>query len=216
MDSSVGPPAVVFDLGGVLIDWDPRYLYRRLLASEEEVERFLGTVCTPEWNRAQDAGRSWAEAVDTLAARHPDQAGLIAAYRDRWPEMIAGPFEETVRVLADLRAAGVALYALTNWSAETFPVAQRRFDFLRWFEGTVVSGQEQLVKPDPRLYRLLAQRHGLDLRHSVFIDDTPANVVAARELGMLGLDFVDAERLRADLTAHGLLASGTAAQADRA
>jgi len=216
VDSSVGPPAVVFDLGGVLIDWDPRYLYRRLLASEEEVERFLGTVCTPEWNRAQDAGRSWAEAVDTLAARHPDQAGLIAAYRDRWPEMIAGPFEETVRVLADLRAAGVALYALTNWSAETFPVAQRRFDFLRWFEGTVVSGQEQLVKPDPRLYRLLAQRHGLDLRHSVFIDDTPANVVAARELGMLGLDFVDAERLRADLTAHGLLASGTAAQADRA
>jgi len=207
---------VVFDLGGVLIDWDPRYLYRRLLASEEEVERFLGTVCTPEWNRAQDAGRSWAEAVDTLAARHPDQAGLIAAYRDRWPEMIAGPFEETVRVLADLRAAGVALYALTNWSAETFPVAQRRFDFLGWFEGTVVSGQEQLVKPDPRLYRLLAQRHGLDLRHSVFIDDTPANVVAARELGMLGLDFVDAERLRADLTAHGLLASGTAAQADRA
>lgn len=207
---------MVFDLGGVLIDWDPRYLYRRLLASEEEVERFLGTVCTPEWNRAQDAGRSWAEAVDTLAARHPDQAGLIAAYRDRWPEMIAGPFEETVRVLADLRAAGVALYALTNWSAETFPVAQRRFDFLRWFEGTVVSGQEQLVKPDPRLYRLLAQRHGLDLRHSVFIDDTPANVVAARELGMLGLDFVDAERLRADLTAHGLLASGTAAQADRA
>jgi len=207
---------VAFDLGGVLIDWDPRYLYRRLLASEEEVERFLGTVCTPEWNRAQDAGRSWAEAVETLAARHPDQAGLIAAYRDRWPEMIAGQFEATVRVLADLREAGIALYALTNWSAETFPIAQQRFDFLTWFEGIVVSGQERLMKPDPRLYRLLARRYGLDLRRTVFIDDTPANVVAARELGMLGLDFVDAERLRSDLAAQGLLTSGTRAQADQA
>ena len=207
---------MAFDLGGVLIDWDPRYLYRRLLASEEEVERFLGTVCTPEWNRAQDAGRSWAEAVETLAARHPDQAGLIAAYRDRWPEMIAGQFEATVRVLADLREAGIALYALTNWSAETFPIAQQRFDFLTWFEGIVVSGQERLMKPDPRLYRLLARRYGLDLRRTVFIDDTPANVVAARELGMLGLDFVDAERLRSDLAAQGLLTSGTRAQADQA
>lgn len=215
MNGSVALSAVVFDLGGVLIDWDPRYLYRRLLTSEDEVERLLGEVCTPEWNRAQDAGRSWAEAVETLTARHPDQAGLIAAYRDRWAEMIAGPFESTVQVLADLRRAGVALYALTNWSAEMFPVAQRRFDFLSWFEHIVVSGHERLVKPDPRIYRLLAQRHGLNLQHAVFIDDTPANVVAARELGMLGLDFVDAEQLRADLAAHGLLISGTGLQAGR-
>ena len=218
--SELGSAEILLSSSGYLL-----YADGWLVVSADEGPDAAHAMQVPMMAPPDPAGSRWQpaylgscqlEAVDTLAARHPDQAGLIAAYRDRWPEMIAGPFEETVRVLADLRAAGVALYALTNWSAETFPVAQRRFDFLRWFEGTVVSGQEQLVKPDPRLYRLLAQRHGLDLRHSVFIDDTPANVVAARELGMLGLDFVNAERLRADLTAHGLLASGTAAQADRA
>ena len=118
--------AVVFDLGGVLIDWDPRYLYRKLLADEAAVEEFLATVCTPEWNAEQDRGRPFAEGVAELVERHPEHAAAIAAYRERWPEMVAGDVPGTVEVLADLRAAGVPLYALTNWSAETFAITRSR------------------------------------------------------------------------------------------
>ena len=170
---------VVFDLGGVLIDWDPRYLYRRMLPDEDAVERFLAEICTPEWNLRQDAGRPFDEGVRELVERHPAEAELIRAYRDRWTEMLAGAIEESVSLLDEVRRSH-RVYALTNWSAETFPVALDRFEFLSWFEGTVVSGEEGVVKPDRRIFEILVSRHGLDAAGTVFIDDNEANVAGLR------------------------------------
>jgi 2-haloacid dehalogenase len=196
---------VVFDLGGVLIDWDPRYLYRKLLADEAAVEEFLATVCTPEWNAEQDRGRPFAEGVAELVERHPAHAAAITAYRERWTEMLGGEVPGTVSVLAELRAAGVPLYALSNWSAETFRLTRGRFPFLEWFDGLVVSGEEGVTKPDRRIFELLIERFGLVPAATVFVDDSPANVSAARDLGMDAVRFRDAGALRRDLAARGLL-----------
>jgi 2-haloacid dehalogenase len=202
----VAVKAAVFDLGGVLIDWDPRHLYRKLLADEAAVEEFLATVCTPEWNAELDRGRPFAEGVAELVERHPAQAAAITAYHERWPEMLAGEVPGAVAVLADLRAAGVPLYALTNWSAETFAITRGRFAFLEWFDGVVVSGQERVIKPDPRIFRLLADRFGLDPETTFYVDDSEANVAAARALGFDAVRFTGPERLRRDLEARRLLA----------
>jgi 2-haloacid dehalogenase len=197
--------AVVFDLGGVLIDWDPRYLYRKLLADEAAVEEFLASVCTPEWNAEQDRGRPFAEGVAELVERHPAHAAAIAAYAERWAEMLAGDIPGTVEVLAELRAAGMPLYALTNWSAETFGVARERFAFLAWFDGVLVSGEERMIKPDPRFFRLLVDRFGLDPVASFYVDDSAANVEAARGLGFDAVRFTGARQLRRDLVARRVL-----------
>ncbi len=197
---------VVFDLGGVLIDWDPRHLYRKLFAGDDAaMERFLAEICTPAWNLEQDAGRPWSEATALLKAQHPAQAGLIDAFHLRWPEMMAGPITGTVAILDELRQAGTPLYALTNWSHETFPFAQERFEFLGWFAGIVVSGRERLVKPDPRIFRLMLDRFGLQAEQVVYIDDNPANAAAAGALGMHGIAFTGPAALRVALVARGLL-----------
>jgi 2-haloacid dehalogenase len=198
------PTTVVFDLGGVLVDWDPRHLYRQLMP-EAEVEPFLDEVGFHVWNRAQDAGRGWAEAVEELAARHPHRRELIAAYPQRYDDAIVGEHAGTVALLDELAAGGIRLLALTNWSAETFPAARRRFAFLERFDGIVVSGEELLTKPDPALFHRLFERYQVDPREAAFVDDSPANVEAARGLGMTGLLFTDADRLRADLAALGLV-----------
>ena len=198
--------AVVFDLGGVLIDWDPRYLYRKLLADEAAVEEFLATVCTPEWNAELDRGRPVAEGVAELVERHPEHAAAIAAYHERWPEMLAGDLPGTVEVLAELRAAGVPLYALTNWSAETFAITRGRFEWLDWFDGLLVSGEERMTKPDPAFFRLLLDRFGLDPGSTVFVDDSEANVAAARELGIDAVRFTGPDQLRRELSARRILA----------
>ena len=191
------PTAVVFDLGGVLIDWNPRYLYRRLFDGDDAaMEAFLAEVTTPDWNLAQDAGRPWDEAVELLIHEHPQHAALIAAYRDRWVETLGDAIEPTVDVLAELRASGIRLFALSNWSAETFPVARPRFPFLEWFEGIVISGEVGITKPDQRVYRHLMDRYRLDPGATVFIDDNEANVQAARELGMVAIRFDGAVALR--------------------
>jgi 2-haloacid dehalogenase len=197
--------AVVFDLGGVLIDWDPRHLYRKLLADDAAVEEFLATICTPEWNAELDGGRPFAEGVAELVERHPEHAAEIAAYHERWPEMLGGEIPGTVEILAELRAAGVPLYALTNWSAETFLISRDRFEFLDWFDGLVVSGQERVIKPDPRIFRLLLDRFGLDPGATFFADDSEANVAAAREVGFDAVRFTGPEQLRRDLVARGAL-----------
>lgn len=198
--------AVIFDLGGVLIDWNPRHLYRGLFEGDEAaMERFLAEVTTQAWNAEQDAGRSWQDAVDLLVAEHPDRRDLIVAYRERWTEMLAGPIAGTVEVLADLRRAGVRLAAVTNWSAETFPVARRRYPFLGWFETIVVSGEEGIVKPDPGIFRLVLERTGWRAGETVFVDDSPANVAAAAALGFEAVRFRDPGTLRAELEALGLL-----------
>ena len=197
--------AVVFDLGGVLIDWDPRHLYRKLLADEAAVEEFLATVCTPEWNAELDRGRPFAEGVAELVERYPEHAAAIAAYHERWPEMVAGDIPGTVEVLAELRAAGVPLYALTNWSAETFAITRGRFEFLEWFDGLLVSGEERVTKPDPAIFQLLLDRFGLDPTATVFVDDSEANVAAARRLGFDAIRFTGHEELRRELVARRLL-----------
>ena len=197
---------VVFDLGGVLIDWDPRHLYRKLFPGDEAgMERFLAEICTSEWNLRQDAGRSWAEAVALLKAEHPGQTALIDAFRQRWPEMLAGPIEGSVAVLRELKDIGAPLYALTNWSQETFPIALERFRFMGWFRGVVVYGREGLVKPDPRIYRLLVERHGLRPEDIAYVDDSPRNAEAATALGMHGIHFTGPAALREELAALGLL-----------
>jgi 2-haloacid dehalogenase len=196
---------VVFDLGGVLIDWNPRHLYRKIFADALEMERFLGEVCTQEWNEEQDAGRPFAEAVALLQARHPAEAERIAAFDRRWDEMIKGPIDETVAVLEELHAVGTPLYALTNWSAEKFPVAQRRFSFLERFRGILVSGEVGLKKPDPRIFRALSERFGIAPARAVFIDDSPKNVAAAAAEGFHALHFTGAAALRRDLRQLGFL-----------
>ena len=197
--------AVIFDLGGVLVDWDPRNLYRKFFDDERAMEDFLAHVCSPAWNEQQDAGRSLAAGTAELAALHPEHAPLIEAYYRRWPEMLAGAIEDSVAVLGALRERGVPLYALTNWSAETFPHARARYDFLAWFDGVVVSGEEGLKKPDPRFFRLLFERYRLTPAGSLFVDDNARNVEAARALGMDALHFTSPERLRRELGARGLL-----------
>ena len=197
--------AVVFDLGGVLIDWNPRHLYRKLLPDAASVEAFLAEVCTAERNYQQDAGRTVAEAVAELSARHPDRVELIAAYYQRWEEMLGGALDEAVAVLEELDAAGVPLYALSNWSRETFPIARRRFRFLQRFRGIVVSGEERMAKPDPRIYRLLLDRYRLDAARCLFIDDVARNVDAARAAGMDAIEYASAAELRRQLAARSML-----------
>jgi 2-haloacid dehalogenase len=202
---------VVFDLGGVLIDWDPRHLYRRLFAGDEAaMEHFLATVCTHEWNRSQDAGRSFAEGARLLKAEHPNKAELIDAYGDRFDETIAGPIAGSIQILAELRDRGTPLYGLTNWSAETFPAALERFAFLRWFRGILVSGEIGVIKPDPRIFALLIDRFAVEPQSAVYIDDVEANVAATRSFGIYGIHFTTPANLREELVALGLLPSRTA------
>ncbi len=196
---------VGFDLGGVLIDWDPRHLYRKLFADAEEMETFLGRICTQEWNVRQDAGRPIADALAERVALFPEHAHLIRAFYDRWEEMLAGAHQETVEILRTLKDDGRPLYALTNWSAETFPRALERFDFLHWFDAIVVSGEEKIAKPDPAIYRLLLERHELDAADCVFIDDSERNVQGARAVGMHGVRFTSPETLRRNLARLSLL-----------
>jgi len=201
------PPArvVIFDLGGVLIDWDPRHLYRKLLSDDAAIEAFLAEVCTGAWNEMQDAGRSVAQATAALIAERPEHAELIRAYYDRFDEMMKGPLEDTVGVLEDLDRNGVPLYALSNFSSEMFVHARRRFPFLARFRDIVLSGDERLNKPDPRLYRVLLDRYRIDPAEAVFVDDRAPNAAAARALGMRAVCFVGAAELRRELAELGLL-----------
>ncbi len=196
---------VIFDLGNVLIRWDPRNLYRKLFGDDTDaMERFLAEVCHPEWNERQDAGRTWQEAIDEAIAHHPQHEALIRAYRLRWDEMLDGAILETVAVLQQLRDSGTRLLALTNWSRETFPVALERYEFLHWFEGILVSGEEGLIKPDPAIFRRLISRFDVDVSRAIFIDDSPRNVDGAQRVGLQAIHFENADKLRSDLRALGL------------
>jgi 2-haloacid dehalogenase len=204
------PETVVFDLGGVLIDWNPRYLYRQLFDGDEAaMEAFLAEVTTAEWNGQQDAGRTWAEAVAVLTREHPQHAGLIAAYADRWSETLGEAIHPTVEILDELRRAGVRLFALSNWSAETFPMARPRYPFLEWFDGLVISGEVGIAKPDARLFQHLLETYELDPETTVFIDDAEANVRAAEDLGFHAIRFEGAPALRRRLAELGLLNGAT-------
>jgi 2-haloacid dehalogenase len=197
---------VVFDLGGVLLEWNPRHLYRKLFAGDDAaMEAFLGSICTEAWNERQDAGRSFADGVAELLPRHPQHARLIEAFGARFDEMIPGAIDDSVAVLHELKRAGVPVYALTNWSSETFPAQRQRFPFLALFDGIVVSGDEGVIKPDPRIFRILLERYGIAAAEAVFIDDVAANAAAAAALGLHGIHFRSPALLRAELAALGLL-----------
>jgi 2-haloacid dehalogenase len=198
----------VFDLGGVLIDWNPRYLYRKLFDGDDAaMEYFLANICTSHWNVQQDAGRTLAEGCAILKKDYPGYAKYIDAWAERYEEMLAGPIQETVDLLAELRSRQVPIYALSNWSTETYPAAERRFDFLQWFDGILLSGKVRLIKPDPRIYRLLFETHSIDPAHAVYIDDLQPNVDAANALGMHGIRFTDPVALRHELKRVGLIPS---------
>lgn len=196
----------IFDLGGVLLDWNPRHLYRKLFDGDEgAMEHFLATVCTTEWNECQDAGRTFAEATRALLPQHADKLELIEAWSKRFDEMIAGPIDGPVELLSQVKQRGTPVYALSNWSAETFPPQRERFAFLSWFDGIVVSGFEGVIKPDPRIFRILCERYGVAPESAVFIDDVARNAQAASALGIHGIHFRSAEELRRELVAVGLL-----------
>ena len=200
------PTTVVFDIGQVLIEWDPRHLYRELFDGYEDLmEDFLDNVCTPAWNLEQDRGRPWDEAVALLTAEFPDCRELIRAYHERWEEMVPGPVAGTPEILTELKQRGTPLYSITNFSSDKLALTRQRFDFLTLFDGVIVSGDERLVKPDPAIFQLLLDRYGLRAADCFFIDDSPANVEAARALGMTAHRFSGASSLRAELEELGLL-----------
>lgn len=197
--------AVVFDIGNVLLGWDPRVVYRELFDDEAEMERFLAEVCTLEWHAQHDLGVPFEQSCAALAAAHPDQAELIWAWGRRSEEMITGEIAGTVEILGELQAAGVPCYALTNMEAETYPLRRERFPFMRTFAGTVVSSHEGVIKPDPEIFRRLLGRYELIASSTVLVDDAPRNVAAARDLGMDAVRFTSPAQLRAELEARGLL-----------
>jgi 2-haloacid dehalogenase len=198
--------AVVFDLGKVLLDWSPRYYYAQFFSGDESaLERFLGEAITSEWILAMDCGQTMDHAIAERSTRFPRHADLLQRWREGWPEMLRGEIAGSVAILAELKTRGIRLYALTNFSHETWPIARKRFSFLEWFEDIVVSGEVGLVKPDPRIFTLTVERCRLDPVRTVFIDDLPANVEAARAHGLHGLHFISPEKLRADLAALRLL-----------
>ncbi|MGF1474205.1 MAG: HAD family hydrolase [Geminicoccaceae bacterium] len=196
---------VVFDLGGVLIDWNPRYLYRKLFNDDAAMEHFLTEICSPAWNVQMDEGKPFAVAVEELSAQHTEHETMIRAYHQRWPEMIDDAIPGTVALLEQLTETDVRLHALTNWSAETFPIARQRFSFLGHFETILVSGEEKLIKPDPAIFRLLAERTGLEPTNTLFIDDSERNITAAKELGFFAHHFSSPDALEQELQELGLL-----------
>ncbi len=199
--TDINKPLIAFDLGAVLIDWDPRYLYRKLFNGDDEgMEHFLAEVCSPAWNVQQDAGRSFAEAIAVLAKQYPEQRELISAYFERWEEMLGGAIEGSVEILRMVKELGFEVAALSNWSAETYPLAHKQFDFLNWFEVMVLSGKEKVVKPDPAIYRILLERTGRQAENCIFIDDSLINVQAARELGIASIHFQSPSQLRKELS----------------
>ena len=194
----------MFDLGGVLIDWDPRYVYRPLFADPAEMEDFLARVCSTDWHRANDLGADITQSCRRLAAAHPRYEEMIMVWAERSEEMAAGQFDATVTVLGELKAAGLRCYALSNMEPDAFTTRRARFPFMEWFDGHVISGIEGVAKPDRRIFELLLRRYGLQPGATVFVDDSPGNVEAARALGIVALQYTSAHRLRQDLRALGL------------
>lgn len=197
---------IIFDLGNVLINWEPEHLYRKIFQSEEEMQYFLTHVCTSEWNVQQDAGRLLRDATKLLVTEHPQYQKEIEAFYGRWTEMLGGSIAGTVEILKELKMGQkYRLYALTNWSAETFPFAIERYDFLQWFEGIVVSGDEKMIKPQAEFYQIILDRYDIDPSTAVFIDDSLKNVEGAKKVGMEAIHFQSPEQLRKDLQDLGVV-----------
>lgn len=197
---------IIFDLGGVLIDWNPEYVYRKIFDNDEQKMRwFLTEICPYSWNENQDAGKSWELAIEEKVAEYPQYKEWIEAYFGRWEEMLGGSLPQTVEVLRSLKEnTEYQLLALTNWSAETFPTALRHFEFLHWFDGIVVSGAEMTRKPFPDIYQVLFDRYGVTPSEAIFIDDNPKNVEVGQSLGLNGIRFTEPEQLKEQLAGFGV------------
>jgi 2-haloacid dehalogenase len=192
---------IVFDLGGVLVDWNPDYVYKNVFTSEKEMKWFYENICTPDWNEQQDEGRSLYDATEYLVKKFPDHETNIRMYYGRWEEMLGGPIHETVDVLKHLKDnTDYRLFALTNWSAETFPIALDRYDFLHWFHGRLVSGEEKTRKPFKKIYELLMDRFSIVPERSIYIDDNFRNLVPAKELGFHVIHFQSPPQFKKELT----------------
>ena len=198
--------AIIFDLGGVLIDWNPKYVYREVFnGDEEKVDWFLDTICTNDWNVEQDAGRTFEDATQFLINQYPQYEEWIRIFYDRWEDMLGGPIQDSVLLLNKLKKANThQLYALTNWSAEAFPVALQRYDFLQHFEGILVSGEEKMRKPFPEIYELILDRYRLNAGKSVFIDDNMDNVLGAQKVGMKAIQYKNSQQLINELSHLGV------------
>lgn len=195
---------IVFDLGGVLIDWNPEYLYTSYFETEEAMRFFLTTICTSDWNEEQDGGRPLDVATALLIDQYPEYSKEIKAFYTEWETMLGGTIEGTVDILQSLRKSHDKVYALTNWSAETFPIAQQRYDFLGWFDGILVSGEENLKKPDPKIYQLLLSKFELNAEDCLFIDDNLRNVHAAIQEGIDTIHFKNPAQLKTALSQKGI------------
>ncbi len=199
---------VIFDIGAVLVDWNPRYYYRTVMDDEEQIERFLKEVCHFEFNHSLDLGRPWDDARAELMAKFPEYETMIDAYWHNWLEMFSGPIHETVDILMDIKRRGYPVYALSNWNDVKFPIALQEFPFLRLFDGRIVSGEVKLAKPDHRIYQLLLDTYKLNPRESLFIDDRLENVEAARALGIEAVQFISPRQLERDLIQYGVITVG--------
>ncbi len=197
---------IIFDLGGVLIDWNPDYMYKKIIPDLEYRTWFLNTICTLDWNEKQDGGRTIEEATNELIIQYPDQKQNILAYYERWEEMLNGSIPGTVDIFKILKEnKDLKIYALTNWSAETFPRALEIFDFLHWFDGRIVSGEENTRKPHKDIYELIVNRFSLHKDETIFIDDNLRNILAAEEFGIRSIHFKSPELLKSSLEELNLL-----------
>jgi 2-haloacid dehalogenase len=195
---------IIFDFGGVLVDWNPRHLFKNHFSNESEMEWFLENICTEEWNLQQDKGRSLAEATALLQAQFPEFHAQIQLFYGEWETMLKGDIPGSVALLHRLKEK-YKMYGLTNWSDETIDIAYRRFSFFDQFDGIVVSGQEKMIKPDKQIYNLLLDRYGLQAGNTVFIDDNKKNIKAAEEIGLHAIHFENPEKLELSLLALNLL-----------
>ena len=192
---------IVFDFGGVLFDWNPRYLYRTYFKDESETEYFLSHICTSDWNAEQDRGRPFDEGIGLLLKQYPQYAEPIRMFKDKWELMVRGELPRSVELLKRLKAEGFGIYGLTNWSAETIPSIYSKYEFLKLFDGIVVSGEEKLAKPDPEIYKILLKRYNLTAENALFIDDNSANIEAAKQLGFETVLFDDIENVSRRISA---------------
>jgi 2-haloacid dehalogenase len=199
-------PAIIFDFGGVLIDWNAHHLYRKFFDGDyAATEQFLNEIGFAEWNFQQDSGRPFAEGVAEMLPRFPQYAELIKAYDERWEETITGPIQPTVDILQTLKQNGYPVYGLTNWSAEKYPIIRSRYEFLDWFDDIVVSGEVKIAKPDPRIFALALEKAGRPASECIFIDDSEKNVTVASQLGFKAIHFKSPEQLRAELAQIGVM-----------
>jgi 2-haloacid dehalogenase len=190
---------IIFDLGGVLIDWDPRHLFRKIFLDQTEMDYFLSNICSPDWNAQMDRGYPFKRAVAELSTKHPGYAPQIQAYFERWEEMISGAFPETVLILKEVKDAGYPLAGLSNWSAETLPRVAHQFEFLKWFHPLVVSGVVKTAKPEPEIFHYLLQEINRYPQECIFIDDSISNIQTAEHLGFECIHFSSPVQLRTRL-----------------